>query len=86
MNARLHLERLFGGPAPAEAPPKTVPDAPPKERPRTEPPSTDPDLPDPWRRKDIQPGEEPMKMRYRSRIRAEAMEFLKRNDLDEFAK
>ena len=83
MNARSHLERLFGGPAPVEAPPKIAPTAPPKERPTTSPPPSTPGRPNPFRRKTLHPGEEP---RPKMRLRAEANELLKRNDLGEFVK
>lgn len=86
MNARAQLEYMYGGPAPAEAPPKEAPSAPPREAPGREAPGRpSPGRPDPWRRKFIKPGHEPRpKSRYADRVHAEALEFLKLNDLDEF--
>jgi len=84
MKARVQLERLFGGPAPAPvAPPK--PDVKPGERPAERPGTPGPSRPDPWRRKKIGPGQEPRpKSRHDDRVYAEAVEFLKANDLNDF--
>ena len=91
MNARAQLEYLYhGGPAAPEAPPTTAPvrEAPGREAPeRVAPGRPAPGRPDPWRRKFIKPGHEPRpKSRYTNRVHAEALEFLKLNDLGEFAK
>jgi hypothetical protein len=85
MKARAQLERLFGGPAPVEAPPKpdVKPDTRPVERPGR--PAPTPGRPSPMRRKDIKPGHEPAPKSRLNRVNAEALEFLKANGLEEFA-
>ena len=87
MNARAQLERLYGGPAaPVEAPPKPgiKPGIRPAERPGAPGPGR---RQSPLRRKDIKPGQEPApKSRFQQHVHAEAIAFLKANELGEFVR
>lgn len=81
-DARIKLERLFGGPAPAPTIAPSRPDVKPGTRPAPAPSRPEPQHPNPWRRREMKPGETE-RPRAQAALRREATEFLRLNDFED---